>query len=343
MTYTTRPHRWLLGIAMIWIVCGLATPARTQSVNAILENLFTEQEVPATTVTTTDDIANGSWTFSETGMNAFSVDFNNNRHEFFFSEDGVNPILVDGDTPWSVSFDIRLDATLASPRKAFNLVVFGDQNSFVNLTTNRSPQGSVGLSDPPGESAMFGGQYSFLRTVGPADGAPELNPNPSVGYIAGDTVRLEVHHTPSPDGGVTPSTIEHIYDDGTGPYTSGPRDLRNSGVFDDDARLGFILQGIAHSGTPTDSYGVTITGFEAIIGETTLDGDYNLDGFVDAADYTVWRDGDSPDNSMTGYDIWAANYGASLPPSSAAIPEPTTAALGLAFLLCSSGIRLRVA
>lgn len=342
MIVTSRSRCRLLGFAIACLAVGSATTAWSQSVNAILENLFVEQEVPLTSVTVTDDIANGDWTFSETGMNAFSVDFNNNRHEFFFSDDGVNPLTVDGDTPWSVAFDIRLDATLVSPRKAFNFVVFGDTNSSVNLTTNRSPQGAVGLSDPPGESAMFGGQYSFLRTVGPADGSPDLNLNPSVGYVAGDAVRLEIHHTPSPDGGVTPSTVEHIYDDGTGTYTSGPRDLRNSGVFDDGARLGFILQGIAHSGTPTDSYAVNISGFEAIIGEQTLAGDYNADGVVDAVDYTVWRDDGSPDSSSTGYDVWAANYGASLPANASAIPEPGSVTLGLILCFCSSAIRLRL-
>lgn len=48
-------------------------------------------------------------------------------------------------------------------------------------------------------------------------------------------------------------------------------------------------------------------------------GDYNLDGRVDAADYTVWRDrGDSD----LAYQLWSANYGASF--QSTMIPEPAT-------------------
>ncbi|MEQ8848684.1 PEP-CTERM sorting domain-containing protein [Botrimarina sp.] len=57
-----------------------------------------------------------------------------------------------------------------------------------------------------------------------------------------------------------------------------------------------------------------------------LAGDYNNDGLVDAADYTVWRDGDSPDSSQAGYDLWASNYGAG-GASAAATPEPSAAAL----------------
>lgn len=88
--------------------------------------------------------------------------------------------------------------------------------------------------------------------------------------------------------------------------------------------------------------------------EVALNGDYNGDGFVDAADYTSWRDtlGDSVtagegadgngngviDGPLSGvgndYDVWSNNYGAGVAPgAAAAIPEPTTlllVAMGLA-------------
>jgi hypothetical protein len=59
------------------------------------------------------------------------------------------------------------------------------------------------------------------------------------------------------------------------------------------------------------------------IGTATPDGDYNEDGTVDAADYTVWRDGGSPDDSITGYNLWKANFGSSGSGSTAAVPEPS--------------------
>ena len=87
-------------------------------------------------------------------------------------------------------------------------------------------------------------------------------------------------------------------------------------------------------------------------------GDYNDDGFVDAADYVVWRntlgqtvpnygqlnaafgsgaDGDG-DGVITAadYDVWRARFGetasgASLP--AAGVPEPTSLVLALAMLL----------
>jgi hypothetical protein len=51
-------------------------------------------------------------------------------------------------------------------------------------------------------------------------------------------------------------------------------------------------------------------------------GDYNADGVVDAADYTVWRDGGAPDDSVEGYNVWSANYGGSAPLDGSAVPEP---------------------
>ena len=57
------------------------------------------------------------------------------------------------------------------------------------------------------------------------------------------------------------------------------------------------------------------------------DADYNGDGVVNAADYAVWRDGGSPDDTQAGYDLWKANFGSSGSGSSSAVPEPTTVGL----------------
>ncbi len=100
-------------------------------------------------------------------------------------------------------------------------------------------------------------------------------------------------------------------------------------------------------------------GGELIFGDVVylpsgLVGDYNEDGFVDAADYTVWRDnlggdeaalGTGRDPNNTGvvgaadYASWRANFGASLSPASLsgltgqAVPEPHSVLLLLGGLL----------
>jgi hypothetical protein len=92
---------------------------------------------------------------------------------------------------------------------------------------------------------------------------------------------------------------------------------------------------------------------------TAITGDYNADGTVDAADYTLWRDtlGQSAIPSGTGadgnnngviddvdYNLWRTNYGmTTMPPSAASVaaPEPSAAmlllgAMGLAGIGCRS-------
>lgn len=65
-----------------------------------------------------------------------------------------------------------------------------------------------------------------------------------------------------------------------------------------------------------------------------FEGDYNNDGSVDAADYTVWRDNNGTMNILpndptpgvvdqSDYDLWVANYGSSAATAEAsAVPEP---------------------
>jgi hypothetical protein len=56
---------------------------------------------------------------------------------------------------------------------------------------------------------------------------------------------------------------------------------------------------------------------------TFLPGDYNGDAIVNAADYTVWRDGLGDQFVQSDYDVWLANYGSTtLSRWTSAVPEP---------------------
>ncbi len=83
---------------------------------------------------------------------------------------------------------------------------------------------------------------------------------------------------------------------------------------------------------------ITGTGFlQVSSADVALPGDYNDDGFVDAADYTMWRDNlgasagtlaNDVDGGVIGtlqYTTWVTNYGSQLasPSSTVSIPEPT--------------------
>lgn len=66
-----------------------------------------------------------------------------------------------------------------------------------------------------------------------------------------------------------------------------------------------------------------------------LPGDFNNDGFVNGADYPVWRDGLGATYTADDYDTWRNNYGATTggaPAASASAPVPTPSGLALVLI-----------
>ena len=71
-----------------------------------------------------------------------------------------------------------------------------------------------------------------------------------------------------------------------------------------------------------------------------LNGDFNLDGVVDAADYTLWKD---RAGSAAEYLLWKANFGCTLQqPASIALPEPALSACMISLLLALQSARYRL-
>lgn len=62
-------------------------------------------------------------------------------------------------------------------------------------------------------------------------------------------------------------------------------------------------------------------------------GDLNFDGTVDAADYTLWREGLGSSYESTDYDLWVANYGLPAATTSTTIPEPSALISSVVLLL----------
>ena len=73
-----------------------------------------------------------------------------------------------------------------------------------------------------------------------------------------------------------------------------------------------------------------------------LAGDYNHNGIVDAADYTVWRDGLGTKYTQADYDVWRAHFGQTAgsgtgASTSTAVPEPATVLMlmiGITPIIC---------
>lgn len=89
------------------------------------------------------------------------------------------------------------------------------------------------------------------------------------------------------------------------------------------------------------AFGPTPGYYDDIAVSVPLDGDYNGDGVVNAADYVIWRKGLGTTYQQSDYDVWRENFGdsgGSGSLSSARVPEPA----GWAVVIVATGlIRLR--
>lgn len=75
----------------------------------------------------------------------------------------------------------------------------------------------------------------------------------------------------------------------------------------------------------------SLTGFDVGAHELPFRGDFNNDGRVDAADYTVWRDGLGTTYTPADFDTWRANFNAAADGGASAggesVPEPGSSVL----------------
>jgi len=304
-----------------------------------------------------------------------------NRHEFNFAHIDPNmvvtPIELKKTVPWEIAVDVNITTAAWQPRKSIaisirdsNVGLPGGASSNINLTTSGPPANALngGANNTRGESAVFGGTAQLNRVIGPCDngtgsqvcGAFDLNqvetdPNVFVGeheYIAGETgvsagetVRMEIKHVPSPDGGTTPAQLLYTYTNLTTLVTESNLDIdlknpasghpSNTGEFTDDYQLGFNILGRAEQSFGTDDYTITLSNFLVTIGDADFDDDQDVDGI----DFLAWQrgfgvgtthaQGDANfDGVVDSADLgaWESQYGA--PPNLTAIvsvPEPTTA------------------
>ena len=196
--------------------------------------------------------------------------------------------------------------------------------------------------------------------------APGASPGPMT--IAGDYTQLGAAELQIELGGLTPDA-EHdqLIVDGATLDLAGTLELVHLAGF--DVRVGDLFDVITFTGTRNGTfdavnarseeglrvevgviYGAGVVTVEVISITPPLPGDYNGDGAVDAADFTVWRDNEGApagtlpndvDGGVIGaaqYNTWAANFGAADPVGDA-VPETSSGALLLLAALSARGRR----
>jgi hypothetical protein len=107
-------------------------------------------------------------------------------------------------------------------------------------------------------------------------------------------------------------------------------------------RVGIIVNGAVNT-TGADR-GAFFDDLSLTLASAGLDGDHNLDGSVDAADYVVWRKNPSAFGGDGGYTTWRENFGEMASgigggQSNAAVPEPASWVLG--FMALVAGVVAR--
>ncbi|TWT78526.1 Glycosyl hydrolase family 85 [Posidoniimonas polymericola] len=203
--------------------------------------------------------------------------------------------------------------------------------------------------------------------LGVIEGEPDVPAAPSdvtmsdYGVIDSNSVTLRLHWEHSPDYAPDASNEVYYYN----LFATNIRGVREflGGTLNNS----FFVRGLDRfRNDPSTRIEVVAVGNEFGVSEPAsflfswvnpdgLPGDFNRDGVVDAADYTVWRDnlGASEDGGVLGgngaggtvgaddYDLWRSNFGAALPTGSesAQVPEPTGVALSIGLALAASGRR----
>ena len=213
-----------------------------------------------------------------------------------------------------------------------NLVLSDEADGFLDVTTRITFDGSV-VTEQLVSPAFILVAGDYLHEVG---AALELDI-----YSDANSDKLEVQGDVTLDGGSLTISLSQSFT----PEAGDSFDLLDfatvTGSFD-SVQLPALSAGLTWNTSE-----LLTTGEISV----TLMGDFNNDGSVDAADYTIWRDelGQTgitlaADANLDGvvdqddYNLWSANYGTQIQASaSVAIPEPTSALMLVTALACLAG------
>lgn len=277
----------------------------------------------------------GSLVQSDKFIAVVAADLDNSTYEILYSNDAGASFLSAGtgnSAPGRIveSMRMTLNNDLSSDNVLIDRVYLADALPIVidpdSLTLYVHPKsGHVAIVNETGtvfdidyyriqsgDDSLVGSQWNSLQSqaVDAVDGADG-------GSTAGDGTGETWTEAGGSDAGVLSESFllssSQVVENETLPL-GGAFDLSG-----DDQQLTFEFR---------DSATGNVFEGDILVGDL-LDGDFNLDGKVDAADYTVYRDNVSGLFTAADYTVWADNYGAQLAASSSSSAVPEPASLGL--------------
>ncbi|MEQ8847345.1 MAG: autotransporter-associated beta strand repeat-containing protein [Botrimarina sp.] len=237
--------------------------------------------------------------------------------------DPVGPFVNFGETPSTLSFvDVERTFTLTGDNAGDNVLnpIIGDSaTGVVNVAKTGAGKWILnGANTYSGDTTVEEGVLSITNAY--------LADSADVGVLDGGLLDLDFAGA---------DAVAALYLDGIPQLTLGTYGAVGSGA---DFESSFL------SGTGL----LQVT----VAPETGLAGDFNNDGLVDAADYTLWRDNEGAVEGtlenvgeVAGpigsdhYDLWVANYGATIfggASAAAGVPEP--GAIALVLLPAAAGL-----
>jgi len=350
--------RRILSATTTWLLLAAGSWAGVTDINGVFQRPTPLHDTAVANPPVITNNFSTSYTISQDGIEGYDdIQFWSKTYLFFFSEDGgttARPFLEN--EAFDISFDLTIRSPLSTPRKAagFGLEIiglpgFGSLRPQYVVRTNFDTPRPTG-TDPgfgtgtPGNSLISGTPFPFQPSF---DGA--------VGYSVNGTVNLRMIYTPPERDNmgnlVTVGLMEFLADDlndGMPAFTTGPQNMNSEvGGIPDGMNIGFRVQTWAGSSTAGDSYATTFANFKfSDPSNPGVPGDYNGNGVVDAADYTVWRnllgqagpllnEVETPNMVTTeDYTYWRSRFGATSGSGSgvraAVVPEPSSCVLAFA-------------
>ncbi len=155
-------------------------------------------------------------------------------------------------------------------------------------------------------------------------------------FLRRTIVKLEFNDDPTNPNGNSKLTIWQdpgaVFSEAAASASVTPLEFRTFALSTNADLTHLTFTGIDYSRAASFDEPRLATTWEDVV--PTTPGDFNEDGSVDAADYTVWRDRLGLGFTPAEYDEWVANFDMASPPpveASGAVPEPA----GVAILLLS--------